>query len=108
MIKASDLFEKYKYKKVQHEDGSFGYIVGYDAEFDKTDYTSYESYPLIATKHDGWTIKISTDIIVSELEMALKGIIKQDELVKYDYISVDHADRVIANNISIDINNRIN
>ena len=33
MIKASDLFEKYKYKKVQHEDGSFGYIVGYDDEY---------------------------------------------------------------------------
>lgn len=108
MIKAIDLFEKYKYKKVQHEDGSFGYIVGYDAEFDKTDYTSYKSYPLIATKHDGWTYKISTDTIVSELEMVLKGIIKQNEIVKYDYISVEQADRVVANNISIDINNRIN
>ena len=39
MIKASDLFEKYKYKKVQHEDGSFGYVVGYDDEYDRTDYT---------------------------------------------------------------------
>ena len=107
MIKAIDLFEKYKYKKVQHEDGSFGYIVGYDAEW-TSDYAEYDSYPLIATKHDGWTYKISTDTIVSELEMVLKGIIKQDELVKYDYISVEQADRVIANNISIDINNRIN
>ena len=107
MINAIDLFEKYKYKKVQHEDGSFGYIVGYDAEW-TSDYAEYDSYPLIATKHDGWTYKISTDTIVSELEMVLKGIIKQDELVKYDYISVEQADRVIANNISIDINNRIN
>ena len=107
MIKASDLFEKYKYKKVQHADGSFGYIVGYDAEYN-SDYEEYDSYPLIATKHDGWTYKISTDIIVSEIEMSLKGIIKQDEIVKYDYISVEQADKIIANNISIDINSRIN
>ena len=43
MIKASDLFEKYKYKKVQHEDGSFGYIVGYDDEYNRTDYAEYDS-----------------------------------------------------------------
>ena len=75
MIKASDLFEKYKYKKVQHEDGSFGYVVGYDDEYNRTDYAEYESYPLIATKNDGWEIIIATDIIVSEIEMIANKII---------------------------------
>ena len=65
MIKASDLFEKYKYKKVEHEDGSFGYVVGYDDEYKRTDYAEYESYPLIATKNDGWEIIIATDRIVT-------------------------------------------
>ena len=108
MIKASDLFEKYKYKKVQHEDGSFGYVVGYDDEYNRTDYTEYESYPLVATKRGGWNIIIATDIIVSELEMVINGAIENGEEVRYGYISVEQADRVIANNISIDINNRIN
>lgn len=108
MIKAIDLFEKYKYKKVQHEDGSFGYVVGYDDEYNRTDYTEYESYPLIATKNDGWEIIIATDIIVSEIEMIANKIITYGETVRYGYVSVEQADRVIANNISIDINNRIN
>ena len=73
-----------------------------------TNYAEYESYPLIATKNDGWEIIIATDIIVSEIEMIANKIIEYGETVRYGYISVEQADKIIANNISIDINNRIN
>ena len=63
---------------------------------------------MIATKNDGWEIIIATDIIVSEIEMIANKIIEYGEVVRYGYISVEQADRIIVNNISIDISNRIN